>query len=51
MHVLVYVTEWHFKSVICIPKTGEKQLLYNVLFRYMDYKTSLKVKKKPSQIT
>lgn len=41
MHVLVYMTEWQFKSMIRILKTGEEQLLYNVLFRYMDYKTIL----------
>lgn len=37
MHVLVYMTERQFKSVVCMLKTGEEQLLYNVLFWYMDY--------------
>lgn len=49
MHVLVYMTERQFKSVVCMLKTGEEQLLYNVLFWYMDYYAmSLKM---PSQIT
>jgi len=41
MHVLVCMRELQFKSVIRIAKTGEEQLLYNVLFQYMDYKTIL----------
>lgn len=41
MHVLVCMTvvEWQFKSVICLLEIGEEQLLYNVLFQYMDYET------------
>lgn len=37
MHVLVYMMERQFRSVVHILKMGEEQLLYNVLFWYMDY--------------
>lgn len=37
MHVFVYMTERHIRSVAHILKTGEEQLLHNVLFWYMDY--------------
>lgn len=37
MHVLVYMTERQFRSVVHNLKMGEEQLLYNVLFWYMDY--------------
>lgn len=39
MHVLVYMTERQFRSVVHILKMGEEQLLYNVVFWYMDYYT------------
>lgn len=37
MHVFVYMTERQFRSVVHILKMGEEQLLYYVLFWYMDY--------------
>lgn len=37
MHVLAYMTERQFRSVVCILKTCEEQLVYNVLFWYMDF--------------
>lgn len=44
MRVLVYMMERQFRSVVSILKTDEEQLLYNVLFWYMDYKAVSKEK-------